>query len=104
MMLACGRLERRPESQRKQFTTKDYGGEQPVTRYQNRQSSSRIHPLRSLPDGKPPNRISTVSISKRTLKNQELVCRKKRPENVPVKMHKKAKRQPRKPVHLCAKK
>src|SRR5438874_5133869 len=69
MVLACGRLERRPESQRKQFTTKDCGGEQPVTFCQNRQIACEAQPLRSLPDGKPPNRISTVSISKELLES-----------------------------------
>src|SRR2546430_13742548 len=69
MVLACGRLERRPESQRKQFTTKDCGGEQPVTFCQNRQIACQAQPLRSLPDGKPPNRISTVSISKELLES-----------------------------------
>src|SRR2546430_3659844 len=69
MVLACGRLERRPESQRKQFTTKDRHGKQPVTFCQNRQIACQAQPLRSLPDGKPPNRISTVSISKELLES-----------------------------------
>src|SRR5438876_7417876 len=66
-------------SQPKQFTTKDRHGKQPVTFCQNRQIACEAQPLRSLPDGKPRNRISTVSISKELLESGELVCRKKRP-------------------------
>jgi hypothetical protein len=37
MVLPRGRLERRPQRQGKQFTTKDRHGKQPVVRCQNRQ-------------------------------------------------------------------